>query len=84
MELDELLKDENTTSPDFTAEEAASATDTASANDFAVKVSAHLKKLIDAGGWGRTDFQRRKFGGVDYTVLRFEDSKRVFKMAWLR
>ena len=85
MELDELLKDElNTDSPDFTSEEAASATDTTSDDDFAVKVAAHLNKLINAGEWGKTDYQRRKFGGVNYMVLRFGGSKMVFKMAWLR
>lgn len=84
MELDELLKEElNTDSPDFTAEEAASATDTLGENDFAVKVSEHLKKLIDGGVFGRTDYQRRKFEGTNYMVLRFGVSKRVFKMAWL-
>jgi hypothetical protein len=84
MELEELLKSElNQDSPDFTAEEAESAIDTSSEEDFAIKLTEHLKELIENGGSGRTDYRRKKFGGVNYMVLCFSDSKIVFKMAWL-
>lgn len=84
MELDELLKEElDVDSPDFTAEEAESAIDTVSEDDFAAKAAEHLKGLIVDGGWGKTDYRRKKFGGVNYLVLRFGESKTVFKMAWL-
>lgn len=84
MELDDLLKEElNTDSPDFTAEEAESATETLNEDDFAGKAATYLKGLMAKGVWGKTDYQRRKFKGVNYLVLRFGDFKMVFKMAWL-
>jgi hypothetical protein len=84
MELDELLKDElNQDSPDFTAEEAEAATDTTSEDDFAAKAAGYLKELIANGAFGRTDYQRKKFGGVNYSVLCFGGYKKVFKVAWL-
>lgn len=84
MELDDLLKEElNTDSLDFTAEEAASATNTSSEDDFADKAAGYLKGLIAEGAYGRTNFERKKFGGVNYMVLRFGGSKMVFKMSWL-
>jgi hypothetical protein len=83
MDLDDLLKEEDTDSPDFTAEEAASAIETVSEDDFVAKAADHLKGLITIGVSGRTQYQRKKFKGVNYEVLRLGDSKLVFKMAWL-
>lgn len=84
MELDELLKEElDIDSPDFTAEEAESAVETTSEDDFAGKATEYLKGLIADGGWGKTNYQRKKFRGSNYLVLRFGESKKVFKMAWI-
>jgi hypothetical protein len=84
MELDDLLKEElNSDSPDFTAEEAESAIETTSEDDFVGKSAEHLNGLIAEGVVGRTDYQRKKFGGVNYSVLCFGGYKKVFKVAWL-
>lgn len=83
MELDELLKEENLDSPDFTAEEAASAIETVSEDDFVSKAAEHLKKLMLIGIAGRTKYQRKKLNGINYEVLLLGDHKIVFKMAWL-
>lgn len=84
MELDDLLKEElDTDSPDFTLEEAESATETLNIDDFADKAVKYLKDLIADGVWGKTDYQRKKLGGVNYSVLCFGGYKKVFKMAWL-
>jgi hypothetical protein len=84
MQLDDLLKDEfNSDSPEFTAEEVESAINTISENDFVKKSAEHLKGLIAEGVVGRTEYQRKKFGGVNYSVLYFGGYKKVFKTSWL-
>jgi hypothetical protein len=84
MEFDELINQElDVDSPDFTAEDAKSAIETVSEDDFSVKATEHLKRMIDSGESGRTNYQRKKFAGSNYLVLCFGGSKAIFKMGWL-
>lgn len=66
-------------SPDFTAEEAASAIETYNLEDFVAKVfefvSSHEGPLHQAF--------RKKFERVNYHVVILGEFKAVFKMGWL-
>jgi hypothetical protein len=87
MDLDDLLKEElNTNSPDFTAEEAASAIETSSLDDLALKAKAYLQELIASDSTGTYPYhsQRRMFGGINYYRITFGDHQKVFKTEWLR
>lgn len=87
MDLDDLLKEElNTNSQDFTAEEAASAVETNSLDDLALKAKSYLQELIASDSTGAYPYrsQRRMFGGVNYYRIIFGDHQKVFKTEWLR
>lgn len=70
-------------SPDFTAEEAASAIDTLNEDDFVAKVANHIKVLIRSGTKGTPQYHRKKHNKVNYEVVLFGDVKAVFKLGWL-
>jgi hypothetical protein len=70
-------------SPDFTAEEAASAIETISNDDFMDKAITHLREQLTAGVV-QIDYQRRRFGGVNYQRVLFGESKLIFRLGWLR
>jgi hypothetical protein len=76
MPLQEAIEGD---SPDFTAEEAASAVETSTPDDFIAKVVEFVK-----GHEGNSHRAIRKmFGGINYHVVILGESKGVFKMAWL-
>ena len=85
MDLDiEFLQSEiNKDSPDFTAEEVASATDTTDVTDLATKVAAYVQGRLETGAVGNLEYERKLFDGVNYHLVIFNGYRQAFKMGWL-
>jgi hypothetical protein len=78
-ELSPLQEALNADSPDFTAEDALSAVETNTPDDFIAKVVEFVKN--HDGPSHQTS--RKIFNGVNYHVVISGESKAIFKMGWL-
>jgi hypothetical protein len=70
-------------SSDFTEEEANSAIETTSEDDFVSKVVAHLSKLAEGGASDQIKYQRKKRSKINYEVVTFGGVRATFKLSWL-
>lgn len=68
-------------SSDLTAEEAAGAVDTSSAEDLSTKVSEFVREA----GSGVIHHELRRRAGILFSRIRYEDGpSRLFQVEWLR